>query len=165
MDLSDSAAVGVAGAVIRDGRVLLVHRSPASRINPDVWDLFGGHVNSGEHPDDALRREASEELGIDVVAFRRLGSVDIPAGPVVVHVYEVNSWDGEPVNAAPEEHTEVRWFGAGDLPLRQEWDVYGALVVEALDRSAGQRVRRPSVRDAMLSQESGKCRGPSIPEA
>ena len=146
MDRSDSVVVGVAGAVIRDGRVLLVRRSPASRINPDVWDLFGGHVNSGEHPDDALRREASEELGIEVLAFRRLGAVDIPAGPVVVHVYEVNSWDGEPVNTAPEEHTGIRWFGAGDLPLRQEWDVYGDIVVEALERSACQCDRRLSAR-------------------
>ena len=140
--LSESAAVGVAGAMIKDGMVLLVHRSPASRINPDVWDLFGGHVNPGEHPDDALRREAREELGIEVRGLRLLGSVCIEAGLVVVHVYEVSSWDGKPVNAASEEHVEVRWFGSGDLPLRQAWDIYGDLVLEAVDRSARQRGRR-----------------------
>ena len=36
---SDSAATCVAGAVIKDGRVLLVHRSPSKRFYPDVWDL------------------------------------------------------------------------------------------------------------------------------
>ena len=148
MEQSDSAAVGVAGAVISDGRVLLVRRSPASRINPDVWDLFGGHVNPGEHPDDALRREASEELGIEVHGLVLLGSVYIEAGPVVVHVYEVSSWSGKPVNAAPEEHVEVRWFGANDFPLRQAWNVYGDLVVEALDYSASQCDRRSSARGA-----------------
>ena len=148
MDRSDSVAVGVAGAVIKDGRLLLVHRSPASRINPDVWDLFGGHVNPGEHPDDALRREANEELGIEVLAIGRLGSVYIPAGTVVVHVYEVRSWRGEPVNAAPKEHTKIHWFDAGDLPEREGWNVYRDLVVTALDRSDFQRDLRSSVPEA-----------------
>ena len=138
MAQSESAAVVVAGAVIKDGLVLLVHRSPASRINSDVWDLFGGHVNPGEHPADALRREAREELGIEVRRLRHLGSVCIEAVAVVVHVYEVSSWNGRPHNAAPMEHVELRWFGSGDFLLRQAWDAYGHLVVEALDRNASQ---------------------------
>ena len=44
---SDFAVICVAGAVIRDDTVLLVHRSPSARFWPDVWDLFGGHVNEG----------------------------------------------------------------------------------------------------------------------
>ena len=51
-----------AGALIRDGTVLLVKRSPQMRFYPDVWDLFGGHVEGGESSEDALRREAMEEL-------------------------------------------------------------------------------------------------------
>ena len=49
-------------------------------------------------------------------ALRWLGQVYDPVEPAVVHVYAVSSWEGEPVNAAQEEHTEVRWFGAGELP-------------------------------------------------
>ena len=37
----------VTGALIRDGKVLLVKRSPEMRFYPDVWDLFGGHVEGG----------------------------------------------------------------------------------------------------------------------
>ena len=51
---SDSAAICVAGAVIRDGKVLLVHRSPSARSYPDVWDLFGGHVDGCESLEEAL---------------------------------------------------------------------------------------------------------------
>ncbi len=32
-----------------------------------------------------------------------------------VHAFLVTSWDGEPVNAAPEEHDDLRWFRPGDL--------------------------------------------------
>ena len=33
------------------------------RFYPGVWDLFGGHIEGKESPEDALRREAMEELG------------------------------------------------------------------------------------------------------
>ena len=129
---SDSAAICVAGAVIKDGRVLLVHRSPSARFFPDIWDLFGGHVDGGESLEEALRREAREELGIEIFALRWLGQIYDPVEPAVVHVYAVSSWEGEPFNAAPEEHTEVRWFGAGELPESEGLDAYRALVVTAL---------------------------------
>ena len=129
---SDSAATCVAGAVIKDGGVLLVHRSPSSRFYPDVWDLFGGHVEESECLEEALSREAREELGIKVLALRWLGQVYDSVEPAVVHVYAVSSWEGEPVNAAPEEHTEVRWFGTGELPESEGLDAYRALVVTAL---------------------------------
>ena len=129
---SDSAAICVAGAVIKDGRVLLVHRSPSARFFPDIWDLFGGHVDGGESLEEALRREAREELGIEIFALRWLGQIYDPVEPAVVHVYAVISWEGEPFNAAPEEHTEVRWFGAGELPESEGLDAYRALVVTAL---------------------------------
>ena len=51
-----------AGALIRDGKVLLVKRAPWMRFYPDVWDLFGGHIEGEESAEDALRREAMEEL-------------------------------------------------------------------------------------------------------
>ena len=49
-----------------------------------------------------------------------------------MHVYAVESWEGEPVNAAPEEHTEVRWFGAAELLELEGPDAYRALIVAAL---------------------------------
>ena len=129
---SDSAETCVAGAVIKDGRVLLVHRSPSKRFYPDVWDLFGGHIEEGECLEEALSREAREELGIKVLALRWLGQVYDPVEPAVVHLYAVSQWEGKPVNAEPEEHTEVRWFGAGELPQSEGLDAYRALVVTAL---------------------------------
>lgn len=129
---STSVAICVAGAVIRDGGVLLVHRSPSARHYPDVWDLFGGHANKGESLEEALHREAREELGIEVLALRWLGQIYDPAEPAVVHVFAVTSWEREPFNAAPDEHTEVGWFDASDLPRSDGLDAYRALVVEAL---------------------------------
>jgi 8-oxo-dGTP pyrophosphatase MutT (NUDIX family) len=53
----------VVAVILRRGdQLLLCHRSPGRRWFPDVWDFPGGHVELGERPEDALRREVAEEL-------------------------------------------------------------------------------------------------------
>ncbi len=101
-------------ALVRDGLVLLVHRHPSRRWYPDCWDLVGGHVESGELPHQAVRRECLEELGVrvhDPLAIPM--SVSDPT--LDVHAFLVTHWDGEPANAAPEEHDELRWFRPTDV--------------------------------------------------
>lgn len=46
----------------RDGRVLLQHRGPEAKVNPHRWGFFGGGMEGDETPDEALMREAYEEL-------------------------------------------------------------------------------------------------------
>lgn len=101
-------------ALVRDGLVLLVHRHPSRRRYPDCWDLVGGHVESGELPHQAVSRECLEELRVHVH-----DPVPIPmtvSDPTLdMHAFLVTRWDGEPVNAAPEEHANLRWFRPSDL--------------------------------------------------
>jgi isopentenyldiphosphate isomerase len=50
-----------------EGRLFLQKRSLSKDVQPGKWDTsVGGHVAPGEKIEDALRREASEELGIEV---------------------------------------------------------------------------------------------------
>ncbi len=53
----------VSGYLLYDeiGKVLLMHRD-----DEDRWGFFGGKVEEGETPIVALRREAEEELGIEL---------------------------------------------------------------------------------------------------
>ena len=55
----------VGAMLVRDGRVLLGLRRRDRRVAPAVWDVPGGHVEPGESPRTALRRELREELGIE----------------------------------------------------------------------------------------------------
>lgn len=108
-----------AGVIIAGGRVLLAHRHPQRRWYPDRWDLIGGHLEAGEDPLDALRRECHEELGIavDDAEPLRLPSSD---AAVEMHTFLVTRWSGEPRNLAPDEHDDLRWFDASqitELPL------------------------------------------------
>jgi len=105
----------VAGVLVEGDRVLLAHRSPARRWYPDVWDLPGGHIEPHETSRAALERELREEL--DVVVVMAEATDRIQFGDVVLDVWTVSEWTGAPVNRAPEEHDEVRWFTARDLPV------------------------------------------------
>ena len=126
----------VAGALINDGKVLLVKRSPQGRFYPDVWDLFGGHIGGEESSEDALRREALEELQVEIESFHLLGTIHDPVEPAEIMVFAVSTWKGEPVNAAPDEHSQIGWFSADGLPRSEGLDAYRELVVQAIARSA-----------------------------
>jgi 8-oxo-dGTP pyrophosphatase MutT (NUDIX family) len=85
--LQESRAIllGSAALIVRDEhrRVVLVkpHYKP-------VWQLPGGHMETGESPRQAAQREAAEEIGLQVPAGRLL-AVDyrppIAERPTVVH--------------------------------------------------------------------------------
>jgi 8-oxo-dGTP diphosphatase len=59
-------SIRVAGVILyREGGVLLQHRDDNPEIRwPGAWAIFGGHVEPGELPEDAARREIEEELGL-----------------------------------------------------------------------------------------------------
>ncbi len=99
---------------MRDGLVLMVHRHPMRRAYPDCWDLVGGHIDSGESSYRAVSRECREELGVYIH-----DPLPIPmtvSDPTLdMHAFLVTRWEGEPVNAAPDEHDDLRWFPPRDL--------------------------------------------------
>ncbi|MCH1866630.1 NUDIX hydrolase [Nocardioides sp. CFH 31398] len=104
MDGRTAIAVAV---LVRHGHVLLVHRHPNRRWYPDCWDFVGGHVESDELPEEAVRRECLEELGV-VVSDVRSVPFEVRDPGLAVHAFAVRQWTPEPVNVAPEEHDDLR---------------------------------------------------------
>lgn len=121
-------------ALVRDGLVLLVHRHPGRRWYPDCWDLVGGHVDPGESPQQAVTRECFEELGVHIHdALPIPMTVSDPA--LDLRAFLVTSWEGEPANAAPDEHDDLRWFRPSEL--------------------AGLQLAHPASRSSILSAVQG----------
>lgn len=48
----------------KKGEILLQKRAATKAKNPNIWGKTGGHVDSGETPEEAIIREVKEELGI-----------------------------------------------------------------------------------------------------
>ncbi|XVU25485.1 NUDIX domain-containing protein [Actinoplanes sp. CA-054009] len=125
----------VTGALVREGRVLLVHRSPNRHAYPNVWDLPGGHVDAGETELAALAREMREELGVRIATDSATHLCRLQVGrdeePVRFSAWLVGEWEGTPANVAPEEHDEMRWFRPEEMPPLAH-EMVGAAVVEAM---------------------------------
>lgn len=108
----------VAGIIVRSDGILLGKRSPGRAFYPNVWDVFGGHIEPGEEPVDTLVRELQEELGITPTRWMELETItesvlendDSSADDVIVYFYCVTSWLRTPVNLQPHEHTTIQWF-------------------------------------------------------
>lgn len=72
------------------------------------WEFPGGKVAADEAPDQALRRELREELGIEVGYvhhFRRIEH-DYPELQVAIDFYRVIDWQGNPAGC---EGQRLKW--------------------------------------------------------
>lgn len=99
----------VGALLVRDGLILLGHRTASRAVFPDVWDLAGGHIEAGETAAQAMVRECREELGIEIAlptqALDRWqdDTFDLTA-------FRVVEWKGEVRNCATDEHDRLAWF-------------------------------------------------------
>ncbi len=73
-----SAGPAAAGLIVVEGeRFLMQHRDRIEGIiYPDHWGLFGGALDEDETPEEALRRELAEELGLAVERATYFTAVD-----------------------------------------------------------------------------------------
>lgn len=128
---------GSQALIERDGSVLLGRR----RDDPGagLWDLPGGFVEEFEHPLDALRRELREETGLEIEPTEFLG--------LWMQPYDERSvlsltWLARPTGGeerAGDDLTELRWFGADELPGSDELAFETYVEILSLWRSRQQR--------------------------
>jgi mutator protein MutT len=91
-------SIGVGGAVVRDGRLLLVRR--ASRHGRGNWQLPGGFIEPDETIEQAVVREVEEEAGVvtEVEAVLGLRSrYDPDSGNGIYVVMLLKPISGEPM--------------------------------------------------------------------
>jgi 8-oxo-dGTP diphosphatase len=64
--------IKIGGLIITNdkGEILLMKRDNKNTIPfPDTWDIFGGHVEEGETPEEGMKREIREELEWNVTSY------------------------------------------------------------------------------------------------
>ena len=131
----------VGALIVQHHTLLLGQRSPMRTFYPSVWDLFGGHIEPGEQPDQTLIRELWEELGIVPTKWMHVETLveSVPERDEEVHynVYLVLAWSGTPVNQQPDEHTMIEWFSlAQAVELKLAHPAYPQLFARILGSAA-----------------------------
>ena len=99
---------GVIG-VLTHGQALLMVRRATGVARGGFWCFPGGHVETGETPREAIRRELAEELGIDATPTKRLGAVRVPDAGYILVVWHVRHVKGE-FRIAKDEIAEAIWL-------------------------------------------------------
>ena len=135
----------VAAILIRGDKILLGQRSPTRAFYPDVWDVFGGHIEPEEQPEQTLIRELQEELDITPTRWRELETISetiserdgMLSHDLVARFYLVTDWAGKPINRQMEEHSVIQWFSYNEaITLELAHPAYPRLFAECLQSIA-----------------------------
>lgn len=98
-------------AIIEGGKVLMVKAGRG--LTKGYWNLPGGFIGYGEHPDDSAKREVLEELGIRITLKKVLGiysQVFPRTGGYMISFVYLGVRLSKQLKPHPEEIEEIRWI-------------------------------------------------------
>ena len=80
------------------------------------WTIPGGHVLSGETPEEALKRELNEELGLSNLDYKKLDTIKFPYNSYIFNVfYSETVVDINSLVLQPYEVTQVKWYNKEEI--------------------------------------------------
>lgn len=113
----------------KDGKVLSTQRSETMNL-PLKWEFPGGKIDIGESPEDCLKRELQEELGVSITISRYLAPsthqyptfiitlypfvCSITIGEIKLHEHKDLAW------LTPDKLHELDWAEA-DIPIMNNY--------------------------------------------
>ena len=106
---------------------ILVQKRKGSKLWPGYYALPAGHIDEGENQYDALKREAKEELGIEIdinniinsyaVLRRNFFEIDgKQLEPYIDYYFEINEYKGIPKIMEEDKCEELIWVDVNNLP-------------------------------------------------
>ena len=98
--------------VVKDGQLLL---AKSSRHNADFYSCLAGFMEVGEAPEDTVRREVMEEVGIQVGSVEYISSQSWPF-PSQLMIGFIAEYESGSIVPEPSEIADAQWFSRDALP-------------------------------------------------
>jgi|SRR3990172_282 len=100
----------------RERRLLLQHRTENAPVLPGYWAFFGGGIKEGETPEDAVRREAVEELNYKLKFPQFFTERDFKIGDAEGHMYVyIEAFDGNKSELKLQEGQGWGWYSISEI--------------------------------------------------
>lgn len=109
--------------LLKDGHILLSKKKHG--FGEGYYVGAGGKLHLGETIEQALIREAEEEIGITPLAYQKVAELDFIENAdtepwhMYVHTYIASEWQGEPIES---EEMLPQWFRLEDIPYHSMWE-------------------------------------------
>ena len=113
MRLTHARFAVTAGAIVTDanGRVLLLKH----RFRPGTgWGMPGGFIEEGEQPEEALRRELREEVGLELAEIKLFTTRAFKTPQQIEIVFQAQARGA--TDQLNYEIQKAAWFLPGELP-------------------------------------------------
>lgn len=118
----------------KEGKYLLLRRSPAKYPETQKWDIPGGRINVGETLEENLAREVREETGLPIHGpVKLIAAQDILKleDKHIVRLTYAGRTEGEPVLS--DEHEEYLWVTHEELQNVSPLDSYVARLLHSVE--------------------------------
>lgn len=105
----------IAVVIKKGGNFLLIKRAKKGEAE-DYWCPITGAVEPGETQEQAVQREAQEEMGIIVEPIRKVWECPTDNNDYLLHWWFVRLED-QTISMNPDEVTEFRWLSADQMAI------------------------------------------------
>jgi len=132
------------GAIVfnKEGKVLIGRRGKSSRDEVGKWDFPGGAVDFGETFEEAIKREAKEEFGINIklIEFFRPVQVIEPGKHWVGAFFIAKLASGEAKLLEKDKFSDLKWVSLEEID-KNELTVPGKQNFKAYIDKCGEKKR------------------------
>ena len=127
----------VANVIIIDDqdRFLIIKRTKTAPTHPLHWDLPGGHIEDGEKPKEAAKREAFEETGLKVSDLK---AKNVPDS--FRHFFTTKNYSGKiEFKENPEsgviEHNDYKWVTLEEYENMEDLSIKPEEIKKAMEKT------------------------------
>jgi len=130
-DLRRQAVVAI---IQQSNKFLLVKRSDYIETAKGYWCPVSGGIGENETQEQALRREVMEEVGLDVVAVKKICEIPSHDNSSLLHFWTTNIISGK-ARITSNEATDIKWATVDEMKklspiFKEDIQVFESLSVQ-----------------------------------